>query len=264
MNFRILGQGCIDPQECCVLFDKYLLYFALISEAVFFLLDATCSEEAWPLFSRQIELSESLTWSQSAVRVFILPFTALLSAHCSAGLKTLPVQSHQFSSVKVAFYIPWTEQSSSVSVELQDRPAKWRMSRETAHHHSCTPVLLPSLTHWRGREEEKITTKKNSTTFVWKKSSPTRGGRSRDRTRAKRFGNAMHETNFFFYSPILAKGATDEAWLLRAPDKHRLVRGSDSPWPWEWTAIRNNSWKRGRHFDRARTAPAWCTFALDG
>lgn len=61
-------------------------------------------------------------------------------------------------------------------------------------------------------------------------------------TSPARPGDCRWKTDFLSYFPTAVERATDEAWLVRAPDSTGSSAPSDAPWPWEWTAVRNNSW----------------------
>jgi len=187
------------------------VYFSLSSAE---LQDTTCSDEA-SLFSQPSPLKRSASESGfiaiSCARL-ILPFTRRSELprgswkHSLGRTTSDPLKSRLH---------PKAEPSVD-SVNLKEWPAKWGMSPETAHPHSCPPLVSCSLSHWR---KNKWLTKygrvlDSNVPFLATERVNTRAERA-----AGLFVFSFREkTDVPFYFPTLARRATDEAWLLRAPD----------------------------------------------
>lgn len=160
-------------------------------------------------------------------------------------MKTLP-----FGSVKVVFTSPnWT----GSSVGFNGSNAKWTTSPKIPHHHSCTPVSLPPLTHWRG------TVGGGGQIFnaIWIRNGfhaakETVGLKHREMFCKERISSA--DLRFW------RKRAPNEAWSLRAPSSTgsfagQTLRGRGSE---PQSEIIHG---KEVHSDGTRAVPAPCTFA---
>lgn len=138
--------------------------------------------EAWPLFF--VKSSFQWVWHDHSQLFESLSYLSRHSYRLIVPEDWKHSRSSHFSSAPLKWPFTSPERNSQArrvtgpTCEMKDEP--WNSTSPQLY--SCLVALFDSLTRKGGRKNNY---KKISTTFVWKKSSPTRGGRSRDRTRLK-------------------------------------------------------------------------------